>query len=125
MGLFKDEAPLLSKDSAIDEGVGIEVGIGSKLVGSWSEVFQAPIATAAVNQSFYIAPYPVEVVSFNAVWAVASTSGTIMLEKSTGTQAPASGTNVLTGTISSAGAANTVTAGTLTTTRTTLQLATG
>ena len=125
MGLYRDESPLLSTSAAIDEGLGIETSIGSKIVGSWSEIFQAPIATAAVNQPFYIAPYPVELVSANLIFGVNSTSGNVMIEKETGTTAVGSGNNMLSAVISTAGANNTVTAGTLTTTSSFLQLAKG
>jgi hypothetical protein len=125
MGLYKDEAPLLSSSAAVDEGLGIETSNGSKIMGSWAEVFQAPIATAAVNQSFFIAPYPVEVVGASAAWAVNSTSGNLMFEKTPGTTAVGSGNNLLTAVINSAGANNTVTTGTLVTTSGFLQLAKG
>lgn len=49
----------------------------------------------------------------SAVFGTASTSGTLQVEVATGTQAVASGTNNLTGTISLAGTANTTVNGTI------------
>lgn len=73
----------------------------------------------------FIATRPVRVKAVSAVFATASTSGTLMLQKCTGTTAPGSGTNLLTGTMSLAGTANTVVNGSLSSTVATLTLAAG
>jgi hypothetical protein len=125
MGLFLDEAPILSSNAAVDEGLGIETSKGSKVIGSYVVNLDNLNATTAVNQSFFIAPYPVEVVGTTAAFAVNSTSGNIMLEKTPGTTAVASGNNLLTAVISTAGANNTVITPTLVTTSGFLQLAKG
>lgn len=124
MGLYKDEAPLLSSNTLVDEGVGIEVG--SKVVGSWAETFQAPIATLAINQSFFIAPYPVEVVAIQASWkTVAGQAATVTAEKLTGTTAPGSGTSLTSTTADLTSTINTTNTLTLATAPATLQLAKG
>lgn len=125
MGLFKDESPLLSTSAAIDEGLGIETSLGSKILGSHIIALDGLNATTSVNQSLYIAPYPVEVVGVTAAFAVNSTSGNIMVEKTPGTTAVGSGNNMLTAVISTAGANNTVNTPTLVTTSGFLQLAKG
>src|SRR5579863_7914063 len=116
MGLYRDENPLLGTSAAIDEGLGIETNNGSKIIGSFVEQFYVSGANASngvVNQPFFIAPYPVEVVAVNLVFGVNSASGNVMIEKETGTTAIGSGNNLLSATISTAGANNTVTNGTL------------
>jgi len=126
MSLFKDESPLLSTNAAIDEGLGIETSKGSKIIGSFPVILDNLNATTAVNQSFFIAPYPVEVVSINTVYAVNSTSGNMMVEKTPGTTAVGSGNNLQTAVSDWAvNANNTVVAATLVTTSGFLQLATG
>ena len=108
--LFRDEYPLLSPNAAIDENVGIESSLGSKIIGKWSETLQIQAATA-VNQSIFIAPYNCEVVEVDISWDVASASGTVQLEHDTGTTAPGSGTALLSA--NSGGTANALsTAGT-------------
>lgn len=125
MGLFKDESPLLSSNAAIDEGLGVETNLGSKIVGSWSEVFQAPIATAAVTQNIFIAPYACEIVAISAVWGVNSTSGNAIVQKLTGVTAAGSGLNAQTAVIDLSGSNNAVHTAALNTTTSTLQLASG
>ena len=71
-----------------------------------------------VDQHFIIADGRFRLVSFNIVWTVASTSGTVTVRKCTGTQAPASGVAMLVSPLAFSGAANNNSAGTLATTRT-------
>lgn len=78
-----------------------------------------------VSETVFIADAAYQVTGVNAVWGTASVSGTLTIEKLTGTTAPNSGTVMLTGTIDLSTTANTVTAGALTGTVSTLQLATG
>ena len=126
MGLYKDESPILSSSAAIDEGLGVETSLGSKIIGTFP-VFLANLnATTAVNQPFFIAPYPVEVVAINTTYSVNSTSGNAIIEKATGTTAIGSGSNVMSAVSDwSANANNTVVAAALVTTPATLQLAKG
>jgi hypothetical protein len=94
-----------------------------------SELFSfiETIGTAAVTHSTYIVPRKMRLISVDYVHATGSTSGTLQIAKCTGTQAPGSGTNLLTGTIdmSATTVANTVTAGTLIATAATLTFAKG
>lgn len=82
-------------------------------------------AADAVDQNAWVANGDYELVGVSEVHGTASTSGTLMLEKCTGTTAPGSGTDILTGTISLAGAANTVLSGTVTATRADRRFASG
>lgn len=138
MALFREEKPTLSQSTLVADGptsggaVGVgQYGIepGSKIVGAWVETFSFAAATAT-SQTIFTAMYPIELVGVQVQIDTASTSGTVTVNKCTGTQAPAAGTAVLTGTINiGAGGivANTVTSGTLVSTNntTTLRLAAG
>lgn len=77
---------------------------------------QTAAATYAVSHTIYVndnlsGTYQIAAVS--ASFGTASTSGTLQVEVATGTQAIASGTNQLTGTISLSGTANTTVNGTM------------
>lgn len=77
---------------------------------------QVAAASYAVSHTTFVMPnltstYVIEGVS--AVFGTASTSGTLQVEVATGTQAIASGTNQLTGTMSLSGTANTTVNGTM------------
>lgn len=78
---------------------------------------QVAAASYAVSHPIFVNPTSpsatYKVVSASAVFGTASTSGTLQVEVATGTQAIASGTNQLTGTISLAGSANTTVNGTI------------
>ena len=89
--------------------------------------FAEAIGTGAVTHSTYIVPRKMRLISVTYVHATGSTSGTLQIAKCTGTQAPGSGTNLLTATIdmSATTVANTVTAGTLIATAATLTFAQG
>lgn len=69
-------------------------------------------ADTAANFSF-VADAAYKVAAFSIVFTTASASGTVDIEVLTGTTAPGSGTTQLTGTVSTAGVANTVTNGTV------------
>lgn len=79
----------------------------------------------AIDQNLFIADTDYEVVGVQAVWGVASSSGTLQIEKCTGTTAPGSGTDLLSSTINTAGTANTVASGSLTTTVASKRLTSG
>ena len=89
--------------------------------------FAEAIGTGAVTHSTYIVPRKMRLISVTYVHATGSTSGTLQVAKCTGTQAPGSGTNLLTATIdmSATTVANTVTSGTLIATAATLTFAQG
>lgn len=73
-------------------------------------------ATAANYAPFWTAPYKCVVLGIDAIWGTASTTGTLNVERLQGTEAHAAGDDLLSAVISTAGAANTVNAGTLITT---------
>ncbi len=82
-------------------------------------------ATAANYGTFFIADRRYQVLAIRVVHGTASSSGTVMVEKLTGTQAKTAGVDLMSSTISTAGAANTVNTGTLTATAADLILAAG
>lgn len=65
-------------------------------------------ATAANYDQVWTCRHPMEILRVTECHSVASTSGTLQLEKLTGTAAPGAGSTILATTISTAGAANTV-----------------
>jgi hypothetical protein len=96
------------------------VTLGGALVGTYEPIIdlqnQVAAASYAVSHTIFLndavsGTYQVSGVS--VVFGTASSSGTLQVEVATGTQAIASGTNQLTGTVSLAGTANTVVSGTL------------
>ena len=82
-------------------------------------------ATAARYERIWIAPAKCVVDSVEATWSAASSSGTLNIEKVPSGTAQDSGTDLLSATISTAGSADTTTAGTLSTTQATVELAAG
>ncbi len=84
----------------------------------------APV-TAGNYGTFFTAPFKCVVREVTEVHGTASNTGTLQVEKLTGTQAKTQGTNILTATISTAGTANTVLTGTLVSTAATLEMAAG
>lgn len=82
-------------------------------------------ATAGNYGVFWIAPFECTVNSVREVHQTASTSGTLQIEKLTGTQALDNGVNVLSATISLSATADTVVTGTLTATEANRVLAIG
>lgn len=81
--------------------------------------------TSGNYDAFFIAPYACVVLSVDAAWSVASSSGTLDVLKASNATAISGGTSVLSSTISTAATANTVVSGTLSTTAATVQLTTG
>lgn len=81
-------------------------------------------ATDAVDQIVWAAPHPVEFVGVDATFAVASSSGTLQIQKCPVGTAAGSGTALLTGTMSLSGSASVTVSGTPITTKSSLQLAT-
>lgn len=82
-------------------------------------------ATASQYERFWTAPAKCVVDSFVLTYSVASTSGTVQLEKVPSATAQGSGTNILTGTVSTSSTANTNNSGTISTTAATAELASG
>ena len=70
-------------------------------------------ATAANYGVILPVHFPCEVMEFSATWETASTSGTLQLEKLTGTTAPGSGALILSTAIDTSSTANTLNFGTL------------
>lgn len=131
MSLFRGENPVLGS-TVVDTGASLAVTsadaltVGGTIVPQTEPlIFSVPAATQAVNQAIFVAETTYQVAGLKAVWGTASSSGTVTIEKLTGTTAPGSGTALLTGTISTAGTANTVTTGTLIATLASLKLAAG
>lgn len=131
MSLFKNETPVLSRQASVVATVPNQSGAGSEpssfnLIPT-EYVVTVPLDAAGnmISKSVFIADDFYQLVAVKEAHAVASTSGTITVEKCTGTQAPGAGVALLTGTISNAGAANTVLSGTLITTLASLQMAPG
>jgi hypothetical protein len=83
------------------------------------------IAAASASQTVFIANAAYLVADVKVSFGTASSSGTLQVEKATGTTAVASGTNILTGTVSLAGTANTTLSGTIVGGLTTPVLASG
>lgn len=65
-------------------------------------------ATAGNYSAFFIAPRPIEVMQIQVSWTVASSSGTVQVQRLTGTTAPDSGSNIMVTAQSTASTANTV-----------------
>lgn len=77
---------------------------------------QTAAASYAVSHTIFVndnVTGTYKVIAASAVFGTASTSGTLQVEVATGTQAIASGTNQLTGTVSLSGTANTTVNGTV------------
>ncbi len=70
-------------------------------------------ATGANYTAFFIAPYKCVVLKIDAIWSAASTTGTLNVERLQGTEAQDAGDDLLSATIDTAGAVDTVNAGTL------------
>ena len=82
-------------------------------------------ATASQYERFWVAPAKCVVDYFTLTYSVASSSGTVQLEKVPSGTAQGSGTNILTGTVSTSSTANTNNAGTISATAATAELAVG
>lgn len=114
MSLFANENPAL----------GSRATAGGNIIQN-QEPILVYIGAATVSQTVFVADGDYELTAVSEVHGTASTSGTLQVEKLTGTTAPGSGTVMLTGTISLSATANTVVAGTLVTNNATLRVASG
>lgn len=97
------------------------------VAGGGNVVLSIPIdaSGSAFDKNVFIADRAYQLVSVEEVHGTASTSGTLDIEKCTGTTAPGSGTSMCTGTLSLSGTANTTVAGTLSSTAADTKLADG
>lgn len=84
-----------------------------------------PLFVTDVTKAILVAPEALQVTAIKAVYGVVSASGTLTVEKLTGTTAPGGGTAMLQSTLDLTTTANTVLTGTLTATTSVLQLAAG
>jgi hypothetical protein len=96
---------------------GYKIPLSSKVV--------VALSASSASQHAFIADEALELVGVREVHGTASTSGTLQVEKLTGTQAAGAGTSMLTGTVSLSGTANTVVSGTLVSSIATKRLAAG
>lgn len=119
LGINRTATGAVNIGSAVDKLL-----VNSIIVPQTKTVVWKPIVTD-VTQTIFIADETYQVTAVRSVWGIASVSGTLQIEKLTSTTSPGSGTNLLTGAISLAGLANTVTAGALTGTVSNLQLVAG
>lgn len=104
-------------DAYVDTNGVLQVHNGTNYVpGGGGNVIISHVMDAAGNhitKDLFIADRAYQLVSAEEAHITASTSGTLQVTKCTGTQAPGSGVNMLTSTLSTAGTANTVVSGTL------------
>ena len=106
------------RSRTLGSGAGAKVGM---------QVISIPAADAsvAVDQHSWIADGTYRVVSVESIWSVASTSGTIMVTRTQGTEAPSAGDSLLTAVIDTSGTADTVNTATLSATEALLTLVAG
>lgn len=80
------------------------------------EIIDVPLTASSATQTVRVLPAlggNYQVAGVSSCFSTASSSGTVQVEVATGTQAPGSGTNQLTGTLALSGTANTVSNGTV------------
>lgn len=109
-------------------GTAVSTGIpGEVQVNGDSSLMTINVALTATDatRTVFVATRACRLKAVKEVHSTASSSGTLQLEKCTGTTAPGSGTSLLTGTVSLAGTANTVLSGTPSSTVATITLAAG
>lgn len=104
-------------------GFGLQSGAAATAANT--EIKADRVVATSTSFTLWTADAAYIVTGATAVWGTASSSGTLQLEKATGTQATGSGTNLLTGTVDLSTAANTVNSGTLVATAATLTFASG
>ena len=111
-------AATLKGDTTVDTNKALAVTTVDKLtvggikIGTEIAITIGPFAaTTCTDQWIFVADNAYEVTGVKAIYTVASSSGTIDVKKSTTVQVPASGSSVMTGTVSTSSTANTVNAG--------------
>lgn len=121
----------LFQGDKLGRAVGVDLGGGPQspnqlvLMPLYETIAQNGLGAASTSLTVFIANDNYIVDGVKEVHGTASSSGTLQVEKATGTQAVAGGTNILTGTVSLAGTANTVNSGTLVSNPNTITLAPG
>jgi hypothetical protein len=123
MSLFQNEA--LARQIGVDITGGPQGTSAVVLVPLYEVACQNGLGAASASLTVFISNDSYIVDSVKEVHGTASTSGTLQVEKATGTQAVGGGTNLLTGTVSLSAAANTVRSGTLVSNPNTLTLGVG
>jgi hypothetical protein len=130
----RDDAATLGPGASVEIPNGAGAPFLAKIQIMEPVNFYAAAAANSVTQTLFICPpaasaasgFPpqgtYQVVGASLVFSTASSSGTVQIEKATGTTAPGSGTALLTGTMSTAGTANTVVNGTVVSNPNTLTL---
>jgi len=107
---------MAKQNSRIDEKTTLNTGSlvpAERVEGKFGDVINIVFPssdgeTAARYSVFYNVPNPMELIKVIVSFTAASTSGTLQLEKLTGTQAPGGGLTILDSTVSLAGTANTL-----------------
>lgn len=97
-------------------GTAVSTGVpGEFQISGDSGLIPVVVALTATDASrhVYICTRPMRLKAVKSVFTTASSSGTLQVEKLTGTTAAGSGTALLTGTVALSGSANTVASGTL------------
>lgn len=118
MGLkLENYIPVVANDTTINTDKDIVIRDIPVMTDGIIQVNQGPTAAAsfAVSQTVFLnsTANNYKLASVSVVFGTGSTSGTLQVEVATGTQAIASGTNQLTGTVALSGTGNTVASGTL------------
>lgn len=134
--LFRDNGAILGPDAKVELPNGASAATlvkmqvvetagasGLSATSTSQSVFIAPPAASVASGFLPLGSY--QLVGVSVVFGTASTSGTLMVEKTPSGTAVGSGTNLLTGTISLAGTANTTLNGTLVSNPNTLTLNAG
>lgn len=121
MSLFVNEAPILGDSTVVRS---ISLGQDVKVQLEEFITITNLSATTGVSQTILIVPKgeQIQITGFESSFGTASSSGTVTLEKLTGTTAAGSGTALLTGTVALSGTANTPAFGTLISTVSSLNL---
>lgn len=124
MSLFINENPILGDAAVVRSAAAL--GDFKPQIEEFIAIINLAAASTTAQDIFVAAPgQNFQVTGVTATFGTASSSGTLDVLKCTGTTAAASGTTVMTGTVSLAGTANTPVQGTLTSTTANIQLTGG
>lgn len=114
--IFREEGGVLGRDMAVDMNVAPAQVNDPRLsprVQAYEFITINNLGASSVSQTAFVAPKNTQqygqyaLVGVIVTFGTASTSGTLQVEKATGTQAIAGGTNLLQATLSLSGTANT------------------
>lgn len=109
-------------------GTAVSTGVPGEIQVNGNSAIEAVAVTLTAtdaSRNVFIATRACRFKAVSVIWTTGSSSGTLNIEKCTGTTAPGSGTALLTGNVSLAGTGNTVATGTLIATVASLTLAAG